>query len=446
MAHYSKLVTSLIFLFSASAFAGYAQVTPPVNWTESAGKYFYKTAANDVFKGASTVLTNASLNVGGRTVVVPAAMRFASNAPRFLATAVSLNPAWLVAGLAAPYLVDWLLQKKIRYNEVSQSFFMETKTITELATLDCQGGPYSGSVSSIANQCSAALASYYKSEGYSSCKFTVGINTQSKTISLGYTEGAPCGGYHNLKYTSTITEAGSTRIIGDQEFIDEMAPVPIPLPLPKFIPIPLPVDEPVINPSPSIKPQPLRVPQGEPQLVPNSDPKRWQQPSIDIVPSPTPDSPWRVDVQPKKIESPDGQPLPPTSTPSTNKPFLPDGSPNPDYDPAQEPNANEKPTPEEQQDLCEKNPDILACQKPSLGSVDPDVIVDSPRSLSIDKDSGWGPENGTCPPPKTVQVLGVTLGMPFTMLCDFAAGIRPLLIAFAWLSAIGGFIGIGRRE
>ena len=59
----------------------------------------------------NAVRFNGSLNIGGKTIVVPAVMRFASNAPRFIASTIVLNPyirtAVTVASLLQLAKVQW---------------------------------------------------------------------------------------------------------------------------------------------------------------------------------------------------------------------------------------------------------------------------------------------------------------------------------------------------
>ena len=106
----------------------------------------------------------------------------------------------------------------------------------------------------------------------------------------------------------------------------------------------------------------------------------------------------------------------------------------------------DKPAPEET-DLCKLHPDILACVKVAKpGELEPTPVPNDVKNLQITPDQGWGPSAGTCPAPKTAQVMGVALEMPFTMLCDFASAIKPLFIAFAWLSAALTFFGFGRKD
>lgn len=102
---------------------------------------------------------------------------------------------------------------------------------------------------------------------------------------------------------------------------------------------------------------------------------------------------------------------------------------------------------EEETDLCKLHPDILACLKVTkAGELEPVDIPNADKTMQIVPDQGWGPSGGTCPAPKTATIMGVNLVMPFTLLCDFATAIRPLLIAFAWLSAALTFFGLGRKD
>lgn len=97
-------------------------------------------------------------------------------------------------------------------------------------------------------------------------------------------------------------------------------------------------------------------------------------------------------------------------------------------------------------DLCKEHPEILACQKFTPDELTPVAVANTNRQLSINKDTGWGPENGTCPAPKTAVVMGVSLSMPFDLICQLATTIRPLIIGLAWLSAALTFFGLGRKE
>lgn len=236
--------------------------------------------------------------------------------------------------------------------------------------------------------------------------------------------GCPVGWY--------VTPAGCVQtpppqVVTPEEIEEEMAPKPLPPTLPNGVPYPLDPTLPSIwNPTETNPPQsqPLRVPQGNPIPIPNTDPQQYRQPVTRWTHSPTQAEPWRMDVQPEDVTStsPTGMTSPENVTPESTQ-----GTPK-----------------EEKNDLCALHPDIVACQK--LGDLQATPLPNENKQLSINPDSGWGPSGGACPAPKTATVMGVHLELPFTMLCDFALGIKPLLLAFAWLTAAMTFMGLSRRD
>ena len=68
-----------------------------------------------------------------------------------------------------------------------------------------------------------------------------------------------------------------------------------------------------------------------------------------------------------------------------------------------------------------------------------DVSVITPRT-------GFGPSSASCPAGKTITVSGRSIEIGFTTLCEFADMIRPLVIAFAWMSAALTFFGFARSS
>ena len=165
------------------------------------------------------------------------------------------------------------------------------------------------------------------------------------------------------------------REVTQEEFIDRITGKPMPQTVPQELPYPtpLPVDQPWINPTPGENPQsqPRRVPTGTPVPIPNTDPQQYRQPYVDIVPAPTPDNPWQVDVKPGETTSTD---------------------PNPAENP--QPDAEDKPAEEQDKSLCEKHPDILACQKPDLDTPDGEIPRSS-KTVTYAEEGGFG--GGSCP-------------------------------------------------
>lgn len=95
-------------------------------------------------------------------------------------------------------------------------------------------------------------------------------------------------------------------------------------------------------------------------------------------------------------------------------------------------------------DLCKTYPDIAACAK--LDKVEATPIKNKDISVSITPDSGWGPASGTCPAPRVLALHGLTTEFSWQPMCDFASGIRGVILAVAWLIAAGSVIGMARKE
>lgn len=218
-------------------------------------------------------------------------------------------------------------------------------------------------------------------------------------------------------------------VMTPEEVEAEMAPKPLPPVLPNGVPYPLDPTSPFIfEPDTSNPPKarPLRVPQGNPVPIPNTNPQKYRQPTTVFTPSPTLDDPFRLDVRPEDVvgESPTGiqQPMP-----------IPPGSGSP---------SGEKP---EQFDLCKEHPDIIACQVFRPDELTPTPVPNKQVPLALNKEGGF-PTGGGCPQPKSLAILGTSFEFSMQPLCDLAAGIKPILIGFAWLTAAMTFLGVARRE
>ena len=107
---------------------------------------------------------------------------------------------------------------------------------------------------------------------------------------------------------------------------------------------------------------------------------------------------------------------------------------------------NPPPTqPQDPKDPCTQHPDSAGCQP--LGELDSPDLPDQQVDLSITPDTGWHDANGVCPAPRSMAIHGMSeLSFSWQPFCDFASGIRPVVIAVAWLAAAGIFMGFARRE
>ena len=233
----------------------------------------------------------------------------------------------------------------------------------------------------------------------------------------------------------------NNRPLTQKEFEDGVESLPWPDQLPEHLPEGVPVTDPVINPLPSPwdKPQPYFWPIGDPVKNPQFDPTKQPskenppqlQPGRRVTGSPAPGEPWRVDVQPtdRPIDDPNEE-----QNPSPDPTIGPE-------DPASAPAKPDKGDKDRQPGLCELFPNISACQP--LDRVEDQPIEKKQVDVSATPAAGWGGA-GTCPAARHVYVAGHDVPIPFDLFCTFMEGIRPILLAMAWLGAAFTLVGAVR--
>lgn len=438
MDHRQSVVSAFLALFCSVASAGWAEATAPSNWGGNASEWTYKAASNDVSFTGGVRGAGGTVNVGGRAVTMNAAYRFAANAPRMAARFAFGNPALFLLATGLPIAYDWFKQSGF---EVKDGVWKQ-KDPSICTVSPCY--EYSNSVagdpgpttwhSTKLGSCQAAVArqqpntSYYVIAQNPRLAFNYGQDVCRVDFyrrSNGTFESTQ--DYTFSSQTAAPQQAQYTPVTG-QAFEDAMASKPLPNGLPQELPTPLPVELPVSNPSPGDNPskQSIWVPQGSPQPVPNTNPQQYKTPGVRVDPNPFPLKPWWMEIIPEDKIGTD---------------------PTPTAQPVEQPTPDPGTTTESrEQDLCEKYPDSLMCQKINPGSLDPVPVTNATVDLSIQQDSGWNAGSGSCPAPRTAAVQGVTISLPFDLLCDFAQGIRPVVIALAWIAAAVAFFGLSRKD
>ncbi len=428
------LIAALVGGFPVVASAGYAQLAPPPGWSPG----HYAPSANDASYGRVIHTPNGpTANVGGQAVKMPASYRLAANAPRIAAGVIFANP-YLRTGIA---IASWLGLGKMVWDAVNQKWVTDDPNAVPSDSFE-----YFTSTSG------------YKPSKESLCEFVRSTSQASQpsasvTVSACYVTpaGAPSTGYDAQVWLQVVPQSGSASIVKitaykrgsacpagwyttpagcvqtpppktvtQQEFEDALAPKPMPERVPQELPqpTPLPIEQPspYINPEPGSNPQhrPRFVPSGDPVPNPNYDPNSplspsnqpWVQPGTRIVPSPTASEPWRVDYQP--VNRPQA-----TKDPVTN----------PENEPGTKPSDKE-----EQPDLCEKYPDILACAKPELDTPE-DEIPKAKKEINLQEENLFG--SGSCPAdvyftPHGLQQMKV---WDWNQSCGYITGyVKPILI------------------
>lgn len=438
MAYLKYLILALLLVCNVS-FAGYAQLKPPPGWSQGmgaavpgqAGVFAFGVAANaSSFKG-STVLTNAALNVAGQLVTIPVSMRVAANAATVAAEWSFGNPYLFAAALAAPYAYNWFKENGLEVKDGIWKWKDPATCMTGCLEYQvASAGWFPSKSGACAAWVSAYTAGFYTGPGGAVYTPNVDGNTcqiMRRPVYADGTYGQPIvSGSNPIGSRTRPPDPEVWTPATPEKFKEIMAPKPLPNGVPQELPgVPWPVQKPVINPDPAIDPlpepspaavpRPLWIPLGDPVKQPSVEgqPDTWIQPGVRVNPSPTESDPWRVDVQPEdKVKN--------------------DPSPNVDEG---TPDTTTTPTPEPTKPLCELYPDILACQK--LDTPDSDNLETKDKNISISPDSGWDSGSGSCPVPRHFSKGDFS----FQIYCDFASGIKPVIIAVAWLVAAGILIG-----
>jgi len=426
----------ILFAFTANiAFAGYAQLKPPPGWSQGmgaavpgvSGTFSFGAAANaGSFKG-QTVLTNAALNVAGQLITVPVGLRVAANAASLAASYSFGNPTLFVLALGLPIAYGYWRQHDLRVGPDGTWLFDEVTSglATQYAV---ETSPW---FASRASACAWLVNNpgngygYVNSPDYS---FSVTVSGTQCKVAVTYKSTPPVTTYG---YHSTVTRVDDSKVINTRparltDFEKAINDDPLHDGAIKEIPINWPVEMPQINPDPAIEPlsnpspapasRPLWLPMSEPIKQPSVEgqPDTWKQPGVDVIPAPTSSEPWRVEVTPRDSIKDDPTPYVPPENPVEN---------------------SDATNPNEPSDLCKLHPEIVACQK--LDTPESEELETKNKDISITPDSGWGSGGGSCPAPRNLKHAQFS----FQPYCDFASGIRPVIIAVAWLVAAGILIG-----
>ena len=435
MDHHFKGLIAALALSAGSAFAGYAQAVPPAGWSSGGGiggSFTGTKAANGATFLSGSVSTNASLNVGGRAVSMPATMRFAANAPRVAAAAIMLHPGIRTAVSIA----GWLGLAGLIYD--STSGLWSQPDATGLPVSDGyywrRNFSYEHVYRSAQEACNAEGIAYFSGGGSqfisasasgTNCVITYRPSkdgpTKTSTLSNrivrdSLSNGCPSGWY----FTSAgCVQTPPPKTVTPEKAVEELTKHPMPADVPRHIPVPLPVDEPNIL--------PVFIPTGDPVKNPSYDPSSpaspsnppQVQPGVEVKPAPAPGSPWQVGTTPvnRPVTDPnappvrDPQPLPDTGGgPSGNEPKDPDKT-----------------------DFCEKYPTVIACQE--LKHEDDDTKLPT-KAIDLDFNPIPGFQGAkSCP---AFPNIGNALGgrqISWQPFCDQLSAISNLLLALAWLYA-----------
>lgn len=454
MTNYAKLYRNLVraglcvaFVCNVSlAHAAYATLAPPPGWSHSAaGGALYADRAPTVAQWlGGQVRTSATIATGAGRASVPVAMRTAAIAGKVMAAYIFNHPAVRIGvGVASLLGVAQLFYDPVEgvwkgWDDKRELFSMtewsiESRNIwfpTQIEACKDEGARIAA-----ANPHWASWTVTIKSPMLCNLNVTakdggtgvVGMSTKTRS--------RPCPSDWEVTPEGCLGPQTGTpvKVETEEEFAQRILnpknqpgwPTSAGWPFPPTVPaetgVPVPVEAPVINPGQDGKQRPVFVPQGDPVPNPNYNPNApttgqnqpYVRPGLQIVPSPTPTEPWRVDIQPVNV--PQG-----TSNPAD--------TPDPNGDSGTKPDQKDP-------GLCEMYPDILACAKPELDTPEGE-IPKSERSVELDDTDLFG--GGSCPGDSYANIGGQHLKVwDWQQSCDYITRyLKPIILLLGAFSAL----------
>lgn len=415
-----RIVTFLLcWVCAFAAHAGYAQLAPPPAFQSVGGVSTMPVgaAANGARYAGGHVIANASLNVGARAVTVPVAFRVAANAATFAVT--KMNP-WIaglsLAASAIPFVLDWFSGEELEVTPLGKIQVPAKPGQSIPAGPDDYWVVDGGQVvriSSISNppNCDAVAGYPQCTTGQAQGRQTACFNGVRSGCFVSapdpVTEGSPARPASEADLAPLASNPINPRVL-----VELGIPLPVD-PNPVINPATEPVGDVVIgpngNPAPQLQPSPIRYPDGDPVPIPNTSPQRYTQPWHEVVPSPTPSEPWRVDVRPVVTETTDPTPQPdPTPNPNPVGDFYTD---------------------------CDKYPGSLGCMP--VGTPPPDGTIPT-QTRNITQQQGPSFGGGGCPANLVVSLQGMSItalnmAQPCSWIVNF---VKPIILLLAAISAV----------
>lgn len=396
-------------MLAAATMFSYAAVVPlRLPSTVGGGAGGYVTRPGAAFSGFAY---NAGLTgtVGGRAFTAPATWRMAANGGQFALGLVRASPSRLVAGAVAA----WLLEEGIEW--INGQFVKKT-VLAPYAVGRCTG-------SGLPPAYAAGLP--VDNYAYESCIGTIKVKLEAAypaemPITFNSLSGLQLRWNH--KSSSSLWNVGTFTQTGTAT----PDPVYEPATDADFAPLPGKITDAVAT---------QLAPYGLPLQNPQVDTSPIHLPASDPYFDPTTNSYWRqvVVVTPSSTGE--------TAEAETGKEPVDEAG-----NPITDPETGEPVTPKEETDHCKENPDSLGCL--DVGEPEDNDLQEQQRDIAgIAPVGGFGADNASCPADETYTVRGgFQVAMSYGPICQMATSFRPVIIGFAWVTALLIFFGIYRRN
>lgn len=416
--------------------AYYAQASAPLGFTAGAvNTYNAAKAGVSASVELGRIAANATLNVGGRAVSIATKIPYAGGAARAAASLIYLHPAVRTITTVAAMLgaLGYAYDLAKGWTRPDRN----APTSTGFDYSDRDGGWYA----SPRLACEAIVSAYKAQPGNIGVTFTItGVDESTCYVQARNEGGAQWNASSAMGKRSSscpvgwyVTGAGCVQTpppvsVTQQQFVDELAADPkTPNILPE-LPFDLPVDVPYIEPVFIPTGNPVKNPKYDPSKPQTGDNQPYVQPGVKVDPANDAKNPFQVNVQPsdRPTSSPNGSADPKPITPGSG---------------TETEGSNDQPKEDkDERDLCEKNPDILACQKVDT-EVEDAEIPKSQKTVSYQAENIWG--FGGCPADKYARVGGQQVKVvDWSRDCQFVTDyVRPVTLVVCALIVAGILAG-----
>lgn len=368
---FGVLLAASLLLFPYRAHAAYSAVPAVAGYSASTGTY--SAAAGSFAANASSYGSTGIVNVGAKSITVPASLRMASNAGQIAKSAMRLNPYAIAGTLAA----GWLLDQGLEYlNDEWQK--------SNAPQDNHQYCPWSPTTVPCYE-----MGVYVNGSGQEQACAASSPGAVAGTVWVGYW----------LTYCSTPNADWGYSPVTPEDWDSLPDPLPLvspELPYAPYMPNGAPVD------SPEYDFAPFSTPLGDPYTKPDNS---TAQPMAKV--SPNGDS-VTIDTYDQPLTDPSGAPLPDAAPVDTAEP-----------------------APEQKTD-CDKYPNSLGCI--DAGTLPTSEII--PRqTVNLSFAPVSIPGNAQCPAPDSVSLAGHSFQIDYGPVCYYAEQLNPFVLAIAYLSA-----------
>lgn len=401
----------IVLLLSFGQAHAYTTQTPEISGYNN--RTMKLTGGSGGFSGG-TYSRTGTVMINGKTVPIPGSLKPSTGMGAIVKNALKLNPYKIAGTLAA----GWLIDQGLQWMDDSKQWVKSAPAGYPYGSLWYGGDQFGPCGSTTGTGCgleAAVNAAYLQNQPTwpkDYCNYLGGTGTRQYECGYTYSNSYGTGTNTTIIYVYEKGPAPATPVpMTDADWnalADPMPTVGAELPTADYLPEGVTIVEP-----PAYIPQTVTV--GAPYTKADGS---TAQPMAKI--SPAGDGQVTIDTFEQPLTNPDATPVP-TGTPTTD--------------------TKEDPPPPK--DPCIENPQRLGCVDIGEAPADPEINK-TPTPLTFNPLNMGG--NATCPATEFLTIGGAQMEVNYGVACGYASGLRPIVVAVAFLSALYIIFGVKAKE